>query len=112
MNINQTKLYEKIEKDKEGYLKYTADWNMNLAKEIAKKEKITLNNDHWKVIKFIRSFYFKFNVTPSMRILITSIEKVMGKEKSNSIYLFQLFPKGPAQQASKIAGIPKPSQCL
>uniref|UniRef100_UPI003F5D2D87 TusE/DsrC/DsvC family sulfur relay protein n=1 Tax=Buchnera aphidicola TaxID=9 RepID=UPI003F5D2D87 len=112
MNNKKTKSYKKIEKDKEGYLKNAADWNINLAKEIAKKEKITLKNDHWKIIKFIRIFYFKFNTTPSMRMLIKSIENIIGKEKSNSIYLFQLFPKGPAQQASKIAGIPKPSQCL
>ncbi|WP_295164189.1 TusE/DsrC/DsvC family sulfur relay protein [uncultured Buchnera sp.] len=105
-------IYEKIEKDSEGFLKKSTDWNINLAKEIAKKEKIILKDDHWKVIHFIRRFYFEFNITPSMRMLITSIEKEIGREKSNSIYLFKLFPEGPAKQASKIAGVPKPSQCL
>ncbi|QIQ42032.1 MAG: TusE/DsrC/DsvC family sulfur relay protein [Buchnera aphidicola (Microlophium carnosum)] len=104
--------YEKIEKDSEGYLKKTKDWNIILAEEIAKKENIDLNSDHWKVIMFVRKFYFKFHVTPSIRMLIQSIKKEMGKSKSNSIYLFKLFPKGPAQQASKIAGIPKPVKCL
>lgn len=111
-NHKKNKSYEQIEKDPEGYLKKAQDWNIQLAQEIAKKEKINLKNDHWKVINFIRKFYFKFNITPSMRMLITSIEKEIGKENSNSIYLFKLFPKGPAKQASKIAGIPKPSQCL
>lgn len=104
--------YEKIEKDSEGYLKTTKDWNIMLAEEIAKKENIALSADHWKVIIFIRKFYFKFNMTPSMRMLIKSIKEEIGASKSNSIYLFKLFPKGPAKQASKIAGIPKPVKCL
>jgi len=114
MNTNNKILYtyEKIEKDSEGYLKKTQDWNIILAKEIAKKENIDLNSDHWTIIIFVREFYLKFNVTPSMRMLITSMSKKIGHSKINSIYLFKLFPKGPAQQASKIAGIPKPVKCL
>ncbi|ACL30261.1 TusE/DsrC/DsvC family sulfur relay protein [Buchnera aphidicola str. APS (Acyrthosiphon pisum)] len=104
--------YENLEKDSEGYLKKTKDWNIKLAEEIAKRENITLSSDHWKVIIFVRKFYFKFNITPSMRMLIKSIQKEIGKSKMNSIYLFKLFPKGPAKQASKIAGIPKPVKCL
>ncbi|QCI23976.1 TusE/DsrC/DsvC family sulfur relay protein [Buchnera aphidicola (Macrosiphoniella sanborni)] len=114
MNIKNknTKIYKKIEKDSEGYLKKTTDWNINIAKEIAKIENINLSADHWKIIIFIRKFYLKFKITPSMRMLIISIKKKMNCSKINSIYLFQLFPKGPAQQASKIAGIPKPNACL
>ncbi|WP_410051771.1 TusE/DsrC/DsvC family sulfur relay protein [Buchnera aphidicola] len=103
--------YEKIEKDLEGYLKNNKDWNTSLAKEIAKKENIILTYEHWEIIYFIRNFYFKYNITPSMRMLINSMNKILSK-KIHSVYLFQLFPKGPAKQASKIAGIPKPSQCL
>lgn len=104
--------YEEVAKDQEGYLKRSKDWNIKLAKEIAKIENIQLNSDHWKVIMFIRKFYFQFNVTPSMRMLISSIKEEIGQSKSNSVYLFTLFPKGPAEQASKIAGIPKPVRCL
>lgn len=105
-------IHNEIEKDKEGYLKKTKDWNITIAKEIAKKEHIILGPDHWEVIMFVRKFYLEFNITPSMRMLIKSIKKELGESKSNSIYLFKLFPKGPAQQASKIAGIPKPVRCL
>ncbi|QCI16262.1 TusE/DsrC/DsvC family sulfur relay protein [Buchnera aphidicola] len=104
--------YNKIEKDSEGYLKKTQDWNVTLAKEIAKQENINLSPDHWKIIIFVRKFYFKFNITPSMRMLIKSIKKEIKASQINSIYLFKLFPKGPAEQASKIAGIPKPARCL
>ncbi|MBZ2279355.1 MAG: TusE/DsrC/DsvC family sulfur relay protein [Buchnera aphidicola] len=104
--------YDTIEKDKEGYLKHQNDWNPEIAKEIAKKENIFLTDDHWVIIYFVRNFYFKFNITPSMRILIQNIQKKIKQEHNISIYLFKLFPKGPAKQASKIAGIPKPIKCL
>ncbi|ALD15394.1 sulfurtransferase TusE [Buchnera aphidicola (Aphis glycines)] len=103
--------YEIVEKDSEGYLKNNQDWNIYLAEEIAKKENITLTDNHWEIIYFIRKFYFAYNIAPSMRMLINGIQKELGK-KIYSIYLFKLFPKGPAKQASKIAGIPKPSKCL
>ncbi|QCI24505.1 TusE/DsrC/DsvC family sulfur relay protein [Buchnera aphidicola (Muscaphis stroyani)] len=104
--------HKKIETDPEGYLKKTKDWNIILAREIAEKENIFLKKDHWKVINFVRNFYLKFNTTPSMRMLIRSIKLEIGEKKSNSIYLHKLFPQGPAKQASKIAGIPKPVKCL
>ncbi|QCI22298.1 TusE/DsrC/DsvC family sulfur relay protein [Buchnera aphidicola] len=107
-----TYTYENVKKDKEGYLKKSKDWSILIAKEIAKKENIHLSSEHWVIIMFIRKFYLQFNVTPSMRMLISSIKKEIGESNSNSIYLFTLFPKGPAEQASKIAGIPKPTKCL
>ncbi|QIE02151.1 TusE/DsrC/DsvC family sulfur relay protein [Buchnera aphidicola] len=112
MNHNHNKIYENIEKDAEGYLKKIEDWNIKIAEIIAIQEDIKLNADHWKIIFFIRKFYLKFKLTPSMRMLIKSINQTMNYSKINSIYLFRLFPKGPAKQASKIAGIPKPNQCL
>lgn len=115
MNISKKKniyTYSNIKKDSDGYLKNSRHWNISIAKEIAKNEKIYLKNDHWEIIYFIRKFYFQFNVTPSIRMLIKGLQKTEKNKKTNSIHLFKLFPKGPAQQASKIAGIPKPVKCL
>ena len=47
-----------------------------------------------------------------MRILVKQVGLQLGKEKGTSLYLLQLFPGSPAKIASKIAGLPKPTNCL
>ncbi|WWO97506.1 MAG: TusE/DsrC/DsvC family sulfur relay protein [Candidatus Dasytiphilus stammeri] len=101
-----------IDRDSEGYLTNTSDWNPMIAKKLASEEKLNLNKEHWQIIFLVRNFYLTFNMVPTMRMLVKSITKQYGIEKGNSRYLFQLFPKGPAKQAAKIAGIPKPVKCL
>ncbi|XBC38078.1 MAG: TusE/DsrC/DsvC family sulfur relay protein [Buchnera aphidicola (Floraphis choui)] len=92
-------------------LKNNMHWNKKIALKIAKQESIDITEDHWKVIYSIRSFYFQFNLTPSMRMLIKLLEK-RGLKEITSCYLFKLFPMGPIKQASKIAGVPEPSNCF
>lgn len=101
-----------IETDTEGYLKSPADWSEALAEEIATSEGITLTEAHWQVVRFVREFYLEFNTSPGIRMLVKAMAKKFGEEKGNSRYLFRLFPDGPAKQATKIAGLPKPAKCL
>ncbi len=60
----------------------------------------------------MQEFYKEFNTSPAVRMLVKAMEKKYGPEKGNSRYLFKLFPKGPAKQATKLAGLPKPAKCL
>ena len=101
-----------IATDKQGYLQHLSDWNEQVAIAIAAAENITLTAEHWQIINFLRNFYQEFQTTPPIRILVKEIEKKFGAEKGNSIYLHQLFPGGPAKQACKIAGLPKPVKCI
>ncbi|WDI78706.1 TusE/DsrC/DsvC family sulfur relay protein [Candidatus Purcelliella pentastirinorum] len=98
--------------DYSGYLKNFYDWNKKIAYKIAKKENILLNEDHWKIIYFIRNFYSVYKILPKTRIIIKSVSFKLNTTLENSVYLFILFPKGIMIQASKIAGIPKPIHCF
>ena len=98
--------------DKHGYLANVQDWSEPVAEEFAQLESISLTAAHWEVVHFVRQFYLEFNTSPAMRILVKAMAQQLGPDKGNSKYLFKLFPQGPAKQATRIAGLPKPAKCL
>ncbi|WEF26648.1 sulfurtransferase TusE [Klebsiella aerogenes] len=101
-----------IETDSEGYLKEPPQWSEAMAEVIAAQEGISLSVEHWEVVRFVRDFYLEFNTSPAIRMLVKAMANKFGEEKGNSRYLYRLFPKGPAKQATKIAGLPKPVKCI
>ncbi|MGL5343582.1 MAG: sulfurtransferase TusE [Plesiomonas sp.] len=101
-----------IETDAKGYLKNSQDWHEALADLIAQGEGITLSPAHWEVVRFVREFYQEYNTSPAIRMLVKAMAQKYGEEKGNSRYLYKLFPEGPAKQATKIAGLPKPVKCI
>lgn len=107
-----TELPNDIPTDKEGYLLHSEQWSRELAPIIAAKEQIELSKEHWEVIDYVRAFYEEFSTSPSIRPLVKYLAKQLGEEKGSSLYLYKLFPKGPAKQATKIAGLPKPKRCI
>lgn len=103
---------KQIETDAHGYLKNVDDWAKELVPLLAEEEGIELSEAHWEVILFVRDFYKEFNTSPAIRMLVKAMAKKYGEEKGNSRYLYKLFPKGPAKQATKLAGLPKPVKCI
>jgi len=103
---------QQIETDTQGYLLDHTLWSKELALVIATQENITLSEQHWEVINFVRDFYLEYNTSPAIRMLVKAMVKALGEDKGNSLYLYKLFPKGPAKQATKIAGLPKPARCI
>jgi len=98
--------------DKNGYLLDYREWDEALVPELANRENINLTDAHWEVVRFVREFYLKFDTSPAVRALVKAMATSYGPEKGNSRYLQRLFPKGPAKQATKLAGLPKPAKCL
>ncbi|MDO9601668.1 MAG: TusE/DsrC/DsvC family sulfur relay protein, partial [Rhodocyclaceae bacterium] len=96
----------------EGYLIALGDWNEEVGKFLAQQESINLTDAHWEVINFLRDYYTEFQIAPAVRVLTKAIGKKLGADKGNSQYLYELFPYGPAKQACKIAGLPKPTGCV
>ena len=102
-----------IETDEEGYILNLSDWDEDIANELAKEEGIDMSENHWEVINFLREYYEEYQIAPAVRVLTKAIgKKSMGPDKGNNKYMYELFPYGPAKQACKIAGLPKPTGCI
>ncbi|MBM7035764.1 TusE/DsrC/DsvC family sulfur relay protein [Vibrio ulleungensis] len=101
-----------IDTDAEGYLKDYTQWEEAMIPVLAEQEGIVLTEDHLEIILFVREFYLEFKTSPAVRMLVKAVAKAHGPEKGSSKYLFTLFREGPAKQATKLAGLPKPAKCL
>jgi TusE/DsrC/DsvC family sulfur relay protein len=103
---------KQIEVDEDGYIVNLDDWTKELGAQMAAGDGQTLTDAHWEVINFLRDYYQKYQIAPMIKILVKEIAKVMGPEKGNTKYLYELFPDGPAKQACRYAGLPKPTGCV
>jgi dissimilatory sulfite reductase related protein len=95
-----------VELNVEGFFVHPEQWTEEMVPELARRESIDeLTDAHWKVIRFMRTEYLEKGNGPTVRSL--------GKSSGVTVReLYQLFPKGPAKVAAKIAGIPKPRGCI
>jgi tRNA 2-thiouridine synthesizing protein E len=95
-----------IDRNDEGFLTDWTQWNEEVAVELARREGIDpLCERHWEVIRFMRKEFQEKGTGPTVRVL--------GKTSGVPVKeLYELFPKGPAKLAAKIAGIPKPRGCI
>lgn len=98
--------------DTEGFLRNLHDWNRDVANSIAQAENISLTSAHWELINSAREYQKKFDISPEMRPFIKWIRHEISQEKASSLYLLKLFPGSPAKLISKIAGLPKPPNCI
>ncbi len=101
-----------IRQDSEGYLRDMHDWSSVVAEQLAQQEGLQLQAAHWEVIEVLRAFYHTYEHSPAMRPLVKAVAQQLGPDKGKSMYLMMLFPGSPAKLASKIAGLPKPTNCL
>lgn len=101
-----------LETDKDGFLQDLSEWTPGLAEHMARRDDLTLGEDHWAVINYIREYYEDYRIAPAVRILIKAMGRKLSRDKGNSRYLYQLFPYGPAKQACRYAGLPKPTGCV
>ena len=95
-----------VELNDEGFFIKPEQWKEDMAPELARRDGIDeLTDAHWTVLRFMRAEYFDKGTGPTVRAL--------GKTSGVTVKeLYQLFPKGPAKVAARIAGIPKPRGCI
>lgn len=98
--------------DKDGFLQDLNDWSMEVADVLASREGIDLSPDHVEILELLRGFYAEFQLSPATRPLIKYAALKLGVEKGNSMHLNRLFNGTPAKLAAKLAGLPKPTNCI
>ncbi len=101
-----------LDTDEEGYLTDISEWESGVAEAMARADGIELTEAHWVVLNILRDYYDEYQSAPAVRVLNKTIGKKEGKEKGNNKYVYGLFPQGPALQACKYAGLPKPTGCV
>lgn len=103
---------KEIGTDAEGYLANLEDWSEEIAQYLSEQDNLDLTDQHWEIINFMRSYYAENGTAPNLRVLQKLLKEELGEEKSDKKYLFDLFPYGPAKQAARYAGMPKPTGCV
>ena len=98
--------------DDSGFLNDPRNWSDDIAQAFAVQEGIALTDAHREVLSLLRDYFAAFGDSPANRALVNFTKQQLGPEKGNSLYLMGLFPGSPARVGSRIAGLPKPKNCL
>lgn len=101
-----------IETDAEGYLANLDDWSEEVAQHLSQQDQLELTEEHWKILTWIRNYYQENGTAPNLRVMQKLLKEEFGPEAADKTYLFNLFPYGPAKQAARYAGMPKPTGCV
>ena len=92
--------------DSEGYLRDLSDWSEDFVRALARQEELTLTDEHWAVIRFLREFYAEHGVQAQVRVMIKHFTELWGPERGSNHYLHELFPRGgPQKQGNRLAGL-------
>ena len=100
-----------LDMDEDGFIQEPEKWSKEVAEDLAKLEASyaagtdTMGEDHWKIVDYLRNYYIQYEIAPPIRMLT----KQTGIDLKT---IYQLFPRGPAVGACKVAGLPKPTGCV
>jgi len=92
--------------DSEGYLRNLADWSEDFTRAQARSEGLILTDEHWEVIRYLRSYFHEHGVQPQVRVMIKHFTEAWGPERGSNHYLHAIFPRGgPQKQGNRLAGL-------
>ncbi len=94
-----------IQVNDEGFLTDPTEWDEDLGAVLATAIGITLTDEHWKAIHFLREDFAEQGETATLR-------RVSTRGGIPVKALFALFPQKPAKKMAYVAGLPKPQGCV
>ncbi|OTG92370.1 TusE/DsrC/DsvC family sulfur relay protein [Acinetobacter sp. ANC 3832] len=101
-----------LQLDQDGHLVDYTIWNEDVAQELAKSLDLDLTPWHFEILQAVRQFYAQFGHSPATRPLIKFLMKSVSPDINNAV-LQEKFNTGlVARHLSRLAGVPKPANCL
>ncbi len=100
-----------IEANHQGFLYCMDDWSEEYAEMIAKRDGLTLFNDHWELIYYFLEYYKENQMIPTMHRMVRDLGKKnvhFRDQKAYERHIYSLFPCDPAHELCKLAGLPMP----
>ncbi len=101
-----------LQLDQDGHLVDHTLWDHAVAQQLADGLQLQLTAWHFEILDAVRQFYQQFGHAPATRPLIKYLIKSIGPDIDNAV-LQERFNTGlVARHLSRLAGIPKPANCL
>ncbi|MFO7602313.1 MAG: TusE/DsrC/DsvC family sulfur relay protein [Gammaproteobacteria bacterium] len=105
-----------ISTDNEGYLLNIDDWNESVMNALIKQHEADghkpLSETAIGLIGYFRQHYQKNKTHPGMNELLRDLAMQESKDFNDTDeyknFLYEMFPHGPIQKLSKLAGLPNP----
>lgn len=98
--------------DQDGHLIDYTIWNHDVAHVLAQSLDLELNDWHFEILHAVRQFYAQFGHAPATRPLIKFLMKTVSEEIDNAVLQDKFNTGLVARHLSRLAGVPKPANCL
>jgi tRNA 2-thiouridine synthesizing protein E len=84
------------------------NWSRNKSTQLAMREGISLTDQHWHVIDYLRKLYLKNGLPRFARTTARVLNRQFAVQ-GGSKYLYSLFAGGPVTQGSRLANLRAPA---
>lgn len=83
------------------------EWSHDIAREMARAENLELNDDHLRVLDYLRQYVIEQGGSrEDAHQILRTLEKHFEADGGRR-WLFELFPGGPVRLGMKLAGLPE-----
>jgi len=98
--------------DADGHLADASDWAPDVARALAARDGIDLDEPRWWMIEFVRRHHDRYGMPPLLRTVVAAMRSEIGPADASTRLLYRMFPEGPLRQACCYAGLPCPEACI
>jgi len=107
LDINKAVSNPHAETDPNGNMFDLESWSPLFAQRLAQAEGLELTEERWEIVVYLRERYRTQGAARNAREVLHELEEKFGEGEGRR-RLYELFPGGPVNQGSRLAGLPVP----